>query len=217
MTSSEPSSEASQKTEQQLAELDRLQEGPEGVAEVFSVYQEQLKRMVTLRMDQRLLGRVDSDDILQDAYMEIARRINDFTSSPTVPFFIWARQITTQIMIDTHRKHLGAKMRSANLEVSLNRKRAGNTTSYSLAAHLIGNLTSPSQAIVRQEREEELRIALDQMDEIDREVLVLRHLEELSNNDVAEVLQIDKSAASKRYIRALKRLKTVMNAEGNQS
>ena len=206
-----------QKSEEQLAEVERLQTGPDGIAEVFSVHQDQLNRMVKLRMDQRLIGRVDSEDIIQESYMEIARRINDFTSNPTVPFFIWARQITTQIMIDTHRRHLGAKMRSANMEVSLNRKSGGNTTSYSLAAQLVGNLTSPSQVAVRQEREEALRIALDQMDEIDREVLVLRHLEELSNNDVAQVLGIDKSAASKRYIRALKRLKKVMADEEGKS
>lgn len=142
--------------------------------------------------------------------MEIARRIEDFTSKPTVPFFVWARQIAMQTLIDTHRTHLGAKMRDAALEVSLHKPGFGHATSYSLAAQLIGNLTSPSRAALREERIEELREALEQMDPIDREVLVLRHLEEFSNNEVAEILGLEKSAASKRYVRALKRLKDVM-------
>lgn len=86
-----------------------------------------------------------------------------------------------------------------------------HTTSYSLAAHLIGNVTSPSQAAVRDETIDELREALGEMDDIDREVLVLRHLEELSNGEVADVLGATKSTASKRYVRALKRLKNVLS------
>ncbi len=198
-------------------ELKELLSGEEGVARVFSRYSEQLRRMIRFRLDKRLFARVDCDGILQDTYMEIARRINDYTSKPTVPFFVWARQIATQNLIDTHRTHLGAKMRNANLEVSLHKPGFGHATSYSLAAQLIGNLTSPSRAAVREERIEELRDGLQTMDDIDREVLVLRHLEELSNNEVAEILGLEKSAASKRYVRALKRLKEVMTSLASKS
>ena len=194
-------------------ELELLQQGPEQIAEVFSRYRERLKRLVHFRLDPRLLSRVECDDILQDAYVEIQRRIEDYTTAPTVPFFIWIRQITLQTLIDTQRRHLGAKMRDVKREVSLGKKSPGATNSFSIAAHLIGNLTSPSQAIMRQERIEQVRVALESMDETDREVLVLRHLEELNNNEVAQVLSLDKSAASKRYIRALKKLKAVIDRE----
>jgi len=195
-----------------LDEIQQLRQGEQAVANLFGQYREQLQRMVRFRMDQRLLGRIDCDDVLQDAYLEVARRVDKFIENPQVPFFIWIRQVTTQVLIDLHRSHLGAKMRSANLEISLNRHAGGHSNSHSLAALLVGNLTSPSQAAVREERIVQLRQALDKMDAIDREVLVLRHLEDMSNNEVAAELGLDKSAASKRYIRALSRLKDVLAA-----
>ncbi len=192
-------------------ELEFLMQGEDAVAQIFSRYRDQLRRMVRFRIDHRLLRRVDYDDVLQDAYLEVSRRIQDYIDQPTVPFFVWARQITMQVLIDMHRRHLGATMRDISLEVSLRGRGMEHTTSYSLAAHLIGNVTSPSQAAVRDEAIVELREALDQMDDIDREVLVLRHLEELNNNDVADVLGLTKSTASKRYVRALKRLKSLLS------
>ncbi len=157
-------------------------------------------------MDGRLLGKVDGDDVLQDAFVEAARRVGDFLDRPTVPFFVWLRQITTQILIDTHRRYLGAKNRDVSREVAFDRGRSA-TDSGPLVAQLADSLTSPSQFAVRAEAISELRAALEKLDAIDREVLVLRHLEELSNNEVAQVLGIDKYAASKRYLRALKRLR----------
>ena len=198
--------------QEHLDEIEQLRQGEQAVASLFGKYREQLQRMVRFRMDQRLLGRVDGDDVLQDAYLEVARRVPKFIEDPQVPFFIWIRQVTMQVLIDLHRTHLGAKMRSANLEISLHRPGGGLSNSHSLAALLVGNLTSPSQAAVREERIVQLRQALDKMDAIDREVLVLRHLEDMTNNEVAAELGLDKSAASKRYIRALSRLKDVWSA-----
>jgi RNA polymerase sigma-70 factor (ECF subfamily) len=194
-----------------IDELNRLKSGPDEIASVFSSYQDRLMRLVRFRMDPRLLSRVECDDILQEAYMEVQRRIDDFINAPTVPFFIWIRQITMQTLIDIQRKHLGAQMRDVKREIKLGQKNVGFTNSFSIAAHLIGNLTSPSQAAVRQERINQVREALESMEEIDREVLVLRHLEELNNNEVANVLGLEKSAASKRYIRALKKLRSVID------
>jgi len=191
----------------QSEELRRLRGGDASAAAVFSEYRERLLRMVQLRMDRRLLGRVDCEDILQETYLEVSRRLDSFLEQPAVPFFVWIRQITMQILIDTHRGHVGTQKRDANREISLYQGTIARASSLSLAAHLVGNLTSPSQAALRDEIIDEMRQALDQMDTIDREVLVLRHLEELSNNEVAEILNLDKSAASKRYVRALTRLK----------
>jgi len=190
-------------------ELELLTSGnADSVAEVFSRYQEKLQRMVRFRLDRRLYGRVDTGDVLQEVWLEASRRIEDYTSNPAVPFFIWLRQLAYQIIIDLHRRHLGAKKRNVSQEVSLGK--GNDQTSVSMAARLVGDLTSPSQAAMREERLGQLRKALEGMDEIDREVLALRHFEELGNNEVAEILGLQKTAASNRYIRALKRLKQVL-------
>jgi RNA polymerase sigma-70 factor (ECF subfamily) len=166
--------------------------------------------MIALRLDARILGKVDSEDVLQDAFVVASRRTEDYLEQPTVPFFVWLRQITSQVLIDTHRRYLGAKMRDVSQEVALHRVGSPSASSAFLAAQLADSLTSPSQFAVREETVLEMKAALETLGEIDREVLVLRHLEELSNNEVAEILGIDKFAASKRYLRALKRLRTAM-------
>jgi RNA polymerase sigma-70 factor (ECF subfamily) len=118
--------------------------------------------------------------------------------------------MTEQVLVDVHRRHLGAKVRDASLEVSLHRHRGPAATSVSMGAFLVADLTSPSHAAVRNEMLAELRAAFDSMDAVDREVLALRHFEELSNNDVAAILGLKKAAASNRYVRALQRLKGVL-------
>lgn len=193
-------------------EIEKLKEGgQEMLASRFALYESRLERMITFRMDQRLFGRVDSADVLQESFLEVSRRLDSFLEKPEVPFFIWLRQITSQVLIDVHRRHLGAKKRDVNQEVPLRSGGYANTTSLTLARHLVGNLTSPSQAAMRDEVLDEVRAALDSLDEVDREVLALRHFEELSNNEVAVVLGLQKAAASNRYIRALKRLKSVLS------
>ncbi|HUT87904.1 MAG TPA: sigma-70 family RNA polymerase sigma factor [Thermoguttaceae bacterium] len=193
------------------SELGQLRSrGEEAVAELFHRYRQKLLRMIALRLDNRILGKVDSEDVLQDAFVEAARRIQDYLDRPSVPFFVWLRQITSQVLIDTHRRYLGAKMRDVKLEVTLYRAGSAGASSALLVAQLADSLTTPSQFAVREEMISELRTALERLEEIDREVLVLRHLEELSNNEVAEILGIDKYAASKRYLRALERLRSEM-------
>lgn len=193
------------------------QNGVQGMADLFSRYQDRLLRMVSFRLDRRMLGRVDPADILQESYMEASRRLPEFIDNPAVPFFVWLRQKTLQVMIDSHRRHIGAKMRDVSQEVPLQQRAFSPASSMSLAAQLVDSVTSPSQAAMRDELLVELRAALDSMDKIDREVLALRHFEELSNNEVAHVLGLQKSAASNRYVRALKRLRQIMNKLGDQT
>ncbi len=184
--------------------------GEEAVAKLFAQYRGKLSRMVALRLDARLLSKVDCDDILQEAYVTAARRIGDYLDQPTVPVFVWLRQIAIQVLIDTHRRYFNAQMRDVRQEVTRRRAEGQGSSSVCLVSHLADSLTSPSQCAVRQELLAGMRAALGQLGEMDREVLVLRHLEELSNNEVAEVLGIDKYAASKRYLRALTRLRGAM-------
>lgn len=200
--------------EEDTSELEALRSRPDAaVAELFDRYRDKLLRMITLRLDYRIVRKVDGEDILQDAFVESARRIHDYIDRPSVPFFIWLRQIAGQVLIDTHRRYLGAKMRDVRQEVTLSRLGLDGASSVQLASQLADSLTTPSQFAVREETVLELREALDKLDQIDREVLILRHLEELSNNEVAQVLGIDKCAASKRYLRALERLRVAMPIE----
>jgi RNA polymerase sigma-70 factor (ECF subfamily) len=194
-------------------QLRRLAAGDaQALAELFARYRDRLRRMVKLRLDRRLQGRVDASDVLQDAYLDAARRAADYAANPTMPFFLWLRFLTGQRLLMVHRQHLGARMRDVGQEVSLYRGALPQASSLSLAAQLLGRITSPSLAAVRAEMQIKLQEALNGMDPLDREVLTLRHFEELSNGETAAVLGIQKSAASNRYIRALKRLKEVLSA-----
>jgi RNA polymerase sigma-70 factor (ECF subfamily) len=193
--------------------LDRLREGDQGaLAELFARHREPLRRMIALRLDHRLGGRVSASDILQETYVDALKRLPHLFENPEMPFFIWLRWIAGQRLVEVHRQHLGARMRDAGLEVSLQRGYPAPANSGCLAAHLAGELTSPSGAAIRGEMVEQLEAALDRLDPIDREVLALRHFEELSNNEVAALLGIQKAAASKRYVRALERLKAALGA-----
>jgi RNA polymerase sigma-70 factor (ECF subfamily) len=175
--------------------------------ELFSRYRKRLKQMVRLRLNRRLQGRIDDSDVLQEAYLEAAKRLPEYLADRPLPFFLWLRHLTGEKLIDTHRRHLGAKMRDAAQEVSLHRGPMPAASSASLAAQLLGRLTSPSQAAVKAETRLRVQEVLNRMDPLDREVLALRHFEQLSNAEVAETLGINESTASSRYLRALKRLK----------
>ena len=191
--------------------LRRVKEGDQqALAELFSLYRDRLWRIINFRLDSRLLGRVDADDVLQEAYLAASQRIEHYLDDSTQTFFIWLRLIANQTMIDVHRRHLGAQMRDASRDMSIHAHYA-QATSMSIASQLLGNFTSPSQIAMRDEVANQLDQAIDSMEPIDREVLALRHFEELSNSEVAEVLGIQQKAASIRYVRALKRLKDVVN------
>jgi RNA polymerase sigma-70 factor, ECF subfamily len=184
---------------------------PHALAELFARHRDRLRRMVRLRLDPRLRGRVDPSDVLQEAQVDVLRRAREYAADPALPPYLWLRLLTGQRLVALHRHHLGAKMRDAGLEVSLHRGAPPQATSVSLAALLVGRLTSPSRAARRAEMRRRLQDVLDRMDPTDREVLTLRHFEELSNAETAQVLGIEKTAASNRYIRALKRLKQALS------
>jgi RNA polymerase sigma-70 factor (ECF subfamily) len=167
--------------------------------------------MIALRLDPRLAGRVSASDVLQDSYLEAAKRLDHLMAKPDLPPLVWLRLIAGQRLIDVHRQHLGAQMRDAGQEISINRNDGFfAASSICLAAQLVGAGTSPSEAAVRLEQRAKLEQALESLDPIDREVLALRHFEELGNREIAAMLGIEPSAASKRYLRALERLRAVL-------
>jgi RNA polymerase sigma-70 factor (ECF subfamily) len=197
-------------TDRTTALLDRLRaDDRQALGELFELHRERLWRMLFVRLDRRVSSRVSPDDVLQEAFLDVAGRIDEYLDNPAVPFYVWLRFLTLQRMRMLLRAHLGAQMRSVNQEVSLPDGGMA-VSSESMAGQLVSHMTSPSQAAIRQELQDRLRAALDEMDALDREVLALRHFEELSNNEVAEVLGISKDAASKRHIRALMRLREIL-------
>ncbi len=184
----------------------------QAVAAMFALHRDRLEQMVRLRMDRRLQGRIDDADVLQETYLEAARRVQDFARKPTTSVYLWLRFLTAQKLVDLARRHLGSRMRDAGQEISIYRGPLPQATSVSLAAQLLGQYTSPSRAVIRAETQRQVQEALNCMDPIDREVLALRHFELLSNGEVAEVLGLSKAAASNRYVRALKRMKQILSA-----
>ena len=162
-------------------------------------------------MDRRLAKRVDASDIVQDATFEASRRLQDYLADPKMDFFVWLRWIANDKLIDSHRHHLGAQKRQLGQEVSIFARPMAEATSFALAEHLMGRLTSPTQALQKAETQMAVEEALNQLEPVDREVLVLRHFEHLSNQETAEVLGLKKSGASRRYIAALKRLKELLS------
>jgi RNA polymerase sigma-70 factor (ECF subfamily) len=163
--------------------------------------------MVRLRLNRQLQSRIDDSDILQEAYLEAAQRLPHYLAHRPLPFFLWLRHITGEKLIDAHRRHLGAQIRDAAQEISLHRGPMPAASSGSLAARLLGRLTSPSQAAIKAETRLRVQEVLNGMDPIDREILSLRHFEQLTNAEVADTLEMNESTASSRYLRALKRLK----------
>jgi RNA polymerase sigma-70 factor (ECF subfamily) len=199
------------------ADTVRLLEGarrgdPAALNEIFSRHRERLRRMVALRLDRRLQGRVDASDVIQDGYVDVTRRLDEYLREPRLPLFLWLRLVVGERLLKLHRQHLGAQMRDAGREVSLFREALPAASSAALAAQLLGKHTSPAQAAVRAERLLRLQEALNTLDPADREVLALRHFEELTRAETAQVLGIEEAAAAKRYVRALKRLKAILAA-----
>jgi RNA polymerase sigma-70 factor (ECF subfamily) len=199
---------ADARTNEQL--LEAAHNGDEAaLAILVERHRDRLERMVELRMDRRLQGRVDPADVVQEAYLAVRGKFPQYCADPRLPFFLWLRLEVGQKLVDLHRFHLGAQMRDVGQEVSLHRGALPQVTSMSLAEHLLGKLTTASRAAMRAELKIRVQEALNSMDPQDREMLILRHFEELSNSEAAQVLGIKASAAVNRYVRALKRLKAV--------
>jgi RNA polymerase sigma-70 factor (ECF subfamily) len=180
--------------------------------ELFARHRARLRRMVELRLDRRLQARIEASDVIQEPYVEAVTRLDEYLRAPSYPLFIWLRLLVGERLLKLHRHHLGTQMRDAGLEVSLYRGALPAASSAALAAQLLGKHTSPTQAAVRAERILRLQEALNTLDPVDREVLSLRHFEEMTLAETALSLGLTESAAAKRYIRALKRLKAVLAA-----
>lgn len=195
--------------------LEQVAQGDRQALETLLVqYRPRLRRMVALRLDQRLRKRIDPSDVIQEAFQEASARLASYLRAPAMPFFLWLRFLTGQKIVTLHRHHLGVQMRGVEHEVALGGGAFPEASSAALAAHFLDNGTGPSEAAIRAEMKDRLHEALDRMAPLDREVLALRHFEQLSRAEIAALLGVSEAAAGKRYIRALEKLKQTLSSAG---
>ncbi len=176
--------------------------------ELFLIHQPRLWQTIHFRLNDRIRGRVDTDDVVQEVYLAAEKRLSHYLDGDFPSLFLWLRLITAQVLSDIHRQHLGTESRSVSRE-SGPTSTAGHT-SICLSQRFVAHLTSPSQAVARDELIVQVRESLDAMTDLDREIVALRHFEELTNQEVAQELGITPKAASIRYMRALERLRTIL-------
>jgi RNA polymerase sigma-70 factor (ECF subfamily) len=172
-------------------------------------HNDRLRRMIVVRLDSRLQGRLDPSDVLQETYLEAARCLSEYLSKAGPPFHLWLRGLAANRLNKLHRRHLGAQKRNAGRDVSIDEAMPA-ASSVVLAAALLAKEDSPSDAVHRADLQSRLAEALDQLDPLDREALVLRHFEQMSSAEVGLILGISETAAGKRYLRALERLRHLL-------
>lgn len=200
--------------EKQIIEND----DPQAIGRLIQKYQDRLERVIAFRMDSKLKSRIDPADVLQDAFVEATQRIDDYKScAQKMSFFLWLRFITLQKLNQLYRHHLGVQARDAARDVAIYQHVNGPMTSVVLAAQLLGKMTSPSHAAIREENKRRIEKALSEMEDMDREVLALRHFEHLSNIETAQLLELSETASSNRYFRAVRRLKSIMDRIQNNA
>jgi RNA polymerase sigma-70 factor (ECF subfamily) len=196
------------KTEELLADARRGERA--AVEELLGRHREPLRRMIGLRMDPALARRVDASDIVQDVLIEANRRLEEYLKNPALPFHLWLRHIAQDRVIDAHRRHRQAQRRSLDREQPL---QVADRSSLDLAAGLIDPELTPASAAVRQELERRFQTALATMANDDREIILMRHYEQLSNKEVAAALGLSEAAAAMRYLRAIRRVRALLGPQ----
>lgn len=181
------------------------------LSQVLALYAPKLVRMIDLRMDARHRRRFEPDDVVQDALIEATQRFGEWSAHEPLPLHAWLRQLAAQALSRAHRTHLQTQKREAGREAEVELGRT-SVSAARAADWFVSTQTTPTQAARRAEVREKVLAALAALEELDREILALRHFEQLSNDEAAAELGIDPAAASKRFARALQRLRPVLRA-----
>ena len=187
---------------------------PGAVDELLGRFRDPLRKAVDLRLDPVLARRVDASDIVQDVLIEANQRLTEYLKKPDMPFHLWLRHLAQDRIIDTHRRHRLAQRRSVDREQPIARPAWADESSASLVAHLIDTERTPTSEAIAHELQRRLSDAIDQLSDDDREIVLMRHHEALSNQEVAKALGLTEAAASMRYLRALRRLRVVLVPDG---
>lgn len=199
-----------EKTQQLLA--DAKVGDPRAVDRLLDRHREAVHRMVRMRLDRRILQRVDVSDVVQDVLVEANRRLQDYLQNPGMSFHLWIRQITRDRIIDAHRRHRASAKRSVDREQAL-APQGEDQSSVILAARLCDPGLTPAAAATRREMARQVERAMTQLGEPDYEIIVMRHYEQLSNQEVAHALELTEAAASMRYLRAIRRLRALLGED----
>jgi RNA polymerase sigma-70 factor (ECF subfamily) len=190
--------------------LERIGQGDSQALEsLLERQRDRMQRFVELRMDRRLRARLDPSDVVQEAQMEITRRMEDFLRRRPMPFHVWARKTVYERLLNLQRDHLRRHKRSVQREAAL-----PEVSSQMLVQSLLSKKSSPSQHLQARELAERLDWVLGQMDDADREIILLRQVEKLPYEEIACMLDIELAAARKRFGRALIRLQKFIAEEG---
>jgi RNA polymerase sigma-70 factor, ECF subfamily len=171
-------------------------------------HRDALRRMVGLRMDRAVQGRLDASDIVQDVLVEADRRLTDYLAAAKMPFALWLRHLARDHMIDAHRRHRGAARRSVDREQPLTTGPLADQSAMDLAALVRDRQMTPAAAATHHELELRFQAALETLDDMDREIILMRHFEHLSNGEAAQALDLSEPAAGMRYLRAMRRLRS---------
>lgn len=190
---------------------------PSAVGGLLERHRDALRRIVAMRLDRALQRRVDASDVVQDVLVEANRRLIDYLKDPKLPFHLWLRQIAQDRMIDAHRRHRTAARRSLDREQGLHVSAWADQSSLDLAAMLVDRQLTPATAATRRELDERFQAAVETLDETDREVIYMRHFEQLTNQEVAQTLGLTEPAAGMRYLRAVRRLRTLLSEVPSQN
>jgi len=188
----------------------------DALGRLLESHRQRLERIVRVRLDHRVQSRMNASDVIQETCIEAGERLKEYLENPEVPFFVWLRYLAHQRLQQLHRHHLGRQIRDANRERSIEQQDSEDQLgSGIIAAHLVARISSASSILQREELCQRLRELLDRMEPVDREILVLRHFEHLTNAESAQILNLSTTAASNRYIRALERLRAVIGDDGD--
>ena len=180
------------------------------VEQLMDRHRNSLRRMIQLRLDQRISQRVDVSDVIQDVLMEANRRLTDYLSNPVIPFHLWIRQIAKDRIIDAHRRHRVSAKRSIDREQPQPGKGPLDQSTIELANQFRDQALTPAAAATQRELAQQIESAVQMLHDNDREIILMRHYEQLSNQEIAQSLGLTEPAASMRYLRALKRLREVI-------
>jgi RNA polymerase sigma-70 factor (ECF subfamily) len=188
--------------------LDRAKNGDQAAFEaLFRRHRGRLLQAIALRMDRRVAARVDASDVLQETYVEAFRRLPRYLQEQPMSLYLWLCWLAREKVLAVHRRHLGAGKRAVTHEAPL---LPADSSATFVSAVIAGHEPSPSQALARAELAERLRLALGQLDDDERDLILWRHFEQLSARDMAQLLGISEAAAGKRYIRAVERLRAIL-------
>ena len=186
---------------------------PSAVNRLLDRHREAVRRMVQMRLDQAVARRVDASDVVQDVLLEASQRLSDYIRSPSMPFHLWLRQLAKDRIIDMHRRHRAAQRRSVDREQNISSFASDDQSAADLTALLRDAELTPAASALRKEMEERFVLALDQLDESEREIVIMRHFEHLGNGEVAEALGLSAPAAGMRYMRAIRKLRELLGTD----